>query len=360
MSGGFYGRGKAPERACMPIAKWPERDREAWARACAPADPLDDDIGARARHSAASNRRMEMGYGRWLTFLMTAYPDCLKTPPADRITTERCRAYVESLIALGNSTGTIQGRLVELREMTKVVAPGLDFGFITVLIAKIRARHLPARSKSHLRFSDELLGLGFRLMDSAKGRDGWKAAVQYRDGLMIALLALVPLRLSNFVALQLGRSLVNNNGAWLITLEAEETKNGSPLEMMWPEQLLAPLSTYLAVHHPLLAARTGRWSKPTDGSLWISSHGSPMTEIAIYDRIVRRTRDAFGNSMNPHLFRDAAATTLAVADPEHVRIAAPLLGHRNFATTEKFYQQAKSLDAHRAYIKAVFGKEDKP
>jgi Recombinase len=31
--------------------------------------------------------------------------------------------------------------------------------------------------------------------------------------------------------------------------------------------------------------------------------------------------------MNPHLFRDAAATTMAIADP---RLATPLLGHRTF------------------------------
>jgi hypothetical protein len=82
-----------------------------------------------------------------------------------------------------------------------------------------------------------------------------------------------------------------------------------------------------------------------------------MTEIAISDRIVRHTRDAFGKPMNPHLFRDAAATTFAVADPDHVRVAAPLLGHRNFATTERYYQQAQTLQAHSAYVAAIFKKE---
>jgi integrase len=81
-----------------------------------------------------------------------------------------------------------------------------------------------------------------------------------------------------------------------------------------------------------------------------------MTEIAMYDRIRRHTQKAFGAAINPHLFRDAAATTLAIADPAHVRVAAPLLGHRTFTTTERFYQQARSFDAHRAYVDAIFGK----
>jgi integrase len=81
-----------------------------------------------------------------------------------------------------------------------------------------------------------------------------------------------------------------------------------------------------------------------------------MTQIAIYDRIRQRTGEAFGAPINPHLFRDATATTLAIADPENVRVAAPLLGHRTFTTTERYYQQAKSFDAHQ-YIAALFGNE---
>ena len=60
-----------------------------------------------------------------------------------------------------------------------------------------------------------------------------------------------------------------------------------------------------------------------------------MTQMAIYDRIRARTKEQFGVAINPHLFRDAAATTMAIADPANVRLAAPLLGHRTFTTTEK-------------------------
>jgi integrase/recombinase XerD len=61
-----------------------------------------------------------------------------------------------------------------------------------------------------------------------------------------------------------------------------------------------------------------------------------------------------------HLFRDAAATTLAIADPAHVRVAAPLLGHRTFTTTERHCQQAQAFDAHRANIDALFSKAKRP
>lgn len=71
--------------------------------------------------------------------------------------------------------------------------------------------------------------------------------------------------------------------------------------------------------------------------------------MGIYDQVIKRTRSGFGHSINPHLFRDAAATTTAIHDPVHVRLAAPLLGHRTFATTERSYVQAQSPEAHRDF-----------
>ena len=42
MSGGPYGRGKAPERECMKLEDWPKQDRRYWQEAMTPADPFSD------------------------------------------------------------------------------------------------------------------------------------------------------------------------------------------------------------------------------------------------------------------------------------------------------------------------------
>jgi integrase len=356
MSGGPYGRGKAPERACLPIANWPEADRLSWLNACRPADLLDEHIGARAHHSEASNRKAQKGYGRWLTFLILIDPDCIEALPANRITNERVSAYVESLLALGNSTATILARLQELGEVAKVLAPERSWIFINAISSKIRAHHQPARDKNNLKLSDELLGLGLELIDRAALASGLPAAILHRDGLMIALLALAPLRRRNMAGLRLHKNLIEIDGRWIIALDASETKTRGMFEMNWPDELLAPLKAYLDFHRPFLASLPGRWSRPIDNFLWVSSDASPMTQMAIYGRIRKHTAEAFGVAINPHLFRDAAATTLAIADPQHVRVAAALLGHRTFTTTERHYQQAKSLEAHRAYVDALFAK----
>jgi integrase len=357
MNGGPYGRGKAPERACLKLKDWPGEDRRLWQAACQPGDLLAvDEGGARANHAIATNYKAEKGYGRWLTFLQIADPICLADPPALRITPERVRRYVDSLVCLGNSTASIIARLRELGEVAKSMDPGRSWSFINALESRTRARHKPARDKRNLKLSDELVGLGLSLIDKATAFTGLEAAILHRDGLMIALLALVPLRRRNFAGLQLGRNVLAIHNVWLIMLDESETKTHAPLDFLWPDELIAPLRKYLNVYRPLLSAINRRGVKRPGDALWVSSRGSPLTEMAMYLRICAHTQKAFGRAINPHLFRDAAATTLAIADPEHVRVAAPLLGHRTFMTTERHYQQAKAYDAHRAYIKALFGK----
>jgi integrase/recombinase XerD len=361
MSGGPYGRGKAPERACLKLPDWPEDDRRLWQAACRPGDLLDaEPTGARADHAIATNYKAEKGYGRWLTFLKTVDPACLVALPADRITPERVRRYVDNLICLGNSTATVIARLRELGEVARILGPDKSWSFINALESRIRARHKPARDKRNLRLSDELFGLGLSLLEKAKAFGGLEAALLHRDGLMIALLALVPLRRRNFAGLRLDRNVVAINDVWLIVLDESETKTHAPLEILWPDDLVAPLRTYLNLHRPVLSAINRRGVKPAGDALWVSSRGSQLTEMAMYLRVCEHTQKTFGRAINPHLFRDAAATTLAIADPAHVRVAAPLLGHRTFTTTERYYQQAQSFDAHRAYIDALYGKARRP
>jgi len=43
----------------------------------------------------------------------------------------------------------------------------------------------------------------------------------------------------------------------------------------------------------------------------------------------------------------------AVEAPEHVRLAAPPLGHRSFQTTGKYYCQAKAQEGHGSFVKTI-------
>ena len=59
-----------------------------------------------------------------------------------------------------------------------------------------------------------------------------------------------------------------------------------------------------------------------------------------------RTREAFGKSICPHLFRDIAVTELVDVAPEEIGIAPDLLGHADLKTTQKYYIQAVGMQAH--------------
>jgi integrase/recombinase XerD len=358
MSGGLYGRGKAPERECLKLEFWPPQDRQIWEWAIEPADYFDDKKGARANHSKKSNEGTVKGYGRFLTYLHFNDKEALKLPPGDRITPERVKAYVLHLASIGNSSQTILGRLQALLDVAKLIDPTRDWHFINDRASRVRARHKPVRNKKDIKLSDDLLALGFKLIAEAGSYEGWEAAILFRDGLMIAFLALIPVRRRNIADLILDENLVSIDGRWIVVYDETETKTHEPHEALLPDILVGPLEIYLKIHRPCLLSRRGRWWRDPKNGLWISKDGSAMTEDGIANRITSRTYDEFGKSMSLHNFRHAAATTMAIADPERVRIAAPLLGHRTFSTTETYYQQAQTLEAHREYVETIFRRKN--
>jgi integrase/recombinase XerD len=153
--------------------------------------------------------------------------------------------------------------------------------------------------------------------------------------------------LANLVGLTLERTLVRRGKQWWIEISATNTKTKHPIELPWPDPLIAALEIYLSCHRPVLAECYEPGRPAAGQALWISRRGVALSRNSIYDRITKLTLKNLGRSIHPHLFRDCAATSLAIEDPRHVRIAASLLGHRRFRTTERFYNQAANIEASR-------------
>ena len=336
-----------PDRRCKLIEEWPEVDRGLWQASLVPGD-LFEAGGSRARFKEYTNRGIVNSYGRWLQWLDRHNLMLPISSPAERITPDRVRAYLLDLQRY-NADQTVINRLVQLSVAARVMNPDQDWSWIRRLLRPIQARYRPARPKRpRLVATSDLFDLGVALMGAAerKNLEG-RGAAAFRDGLIIALLAVRPLRMKNLVGLTLDRTLVRRREQWWIQIPAVETKTCEPIELIWPDLLIGPLETYLSCHRPVLAQRHGQWTRPAGQALWLSLDGSPMTSSAIYDRITKYTFKEFGKAVSPHLFRDSAATTIALEDPGHVRIAAPLLGHRTFSTTEKYYNQARNVEAAR-------------
>jgi integrase/recombinase XerD len=338
------------ERRCLPIASWPEGDRLAWEAGTRSAG-LFEERKAGADWSPRSRQKTARGYGRWLFWMMeSGLLDPTLTPGA-RVTKPLVADYVVTLSAAG-APYTVVCRLQELYDALRVLAPEADWRWLAELWMRLGRRAEPVVNKRlRLRPSRDLVDLGRRMMISAEQEVGWsdrRRAVHYRDGLMIALMAYRPLRLKNFASIVLGVHLVQQSGGWWLQFPACGMKAKHPYEVAFPAALLPELEHYLAIHRKvLLAGESGQLNPRTD-ALWVSEVGTMLEIGALANRIRKHTSGAFGASLPPHWFRDAAATSIAVEDPRHVGDAHHVLGN-TLAMTEKYYNQARSLEASRRH-----------
>lgn len=349
--------GGSTRRVAWPIEHWPSADRAAWERARQPGDFLDAD-GAATDWRPASVRSALGAYGRWLAFLHDHAMLDPEHEPADRLTDTAIRAYIAVLRVCCAST-TVATYLGVLGMMIQAMVPERDWAWLWRVQSRLQRQARPDRNKrARIVPVEELLRLGQDLMtraDADARSTTLATALAYRDGLMIALLALRPVRRTNFLTMALHRNLVAVHGGFLIIFSEAETKTRADLEISFPSELVPAMARYLAHHRPYLlglaAMRGASRATGTTGTdrLWINQYGQPLSEKSTVKSIEGHLRARFGHDVNPHLFRDCAASSVASNDPEHVRIAAILLGHRSLRTTERHYILANARNAFATY-----------
>ena len=77
---------------------------------------------------------------------MSAVSSTTETPPAERITPERVCAYVADL-SVFDASATILSRLQELHDAAVAFDGSRDWQWIRRIAKRVRAQHVPARSK---------------------------------------------------------------------------------------------------------------------------------------------------------------------------------------------------------------------
>ena len=183
-------------------------------------------------------------------------------------------------------------------------------------------------------------------MDQAEtgssGSDFFKALL-YRDGLIIALLATDPLRLANITALEIGRTLTKDRATWSLNIPAEETKAGRLHLAILPDWSAPCIDRYVEHYRPSFR------NFESTSRLWLSRSGRPLGEDGLYRLVCKRTHDAFGKRINPHLFRSCLATSTAVHHGAQMGLAMTVLDHQSSDVIERHYNQAKMIEAVQAY-----------
>jgi integrase/recombinase XerD len=326
--------------------EWPASDAAMWCAALMPGSIFKDG-GALARRSQRDLKQFGYSFGVWLAFLRTR--NQVVESGLNYLNETDLRPFLQ-LLEGKLAPYSVLAILTGLLATAKALAPTRSFLVLEQVVRSIKRLAKPSRDKrSRLRTPGDLQALGLKLMaEPQRGTARVRHANRYLDGLAIMMLISMPLRIRNFGELQLGRDVQRIGDVYWISVE--DTKNGCPIEAPLPPELTEPIEQYLAVHRPYLLAQNGQSSTGSQTAFWASSWGTRLNSELLAKRISQRTKEAFGKSMSPHLFRDALATTIAVEDPEHVGMIMPILGHSSLKVSEKHYNQAKSLESSRKYL----------
>jgi integrase len=255
------------------------------------------------------------------------------------------RKYLSYLkVQVSHNTATIL--LNHLLCALRVLAPEHEWQWLRTLVRHYHRDVVPKNKQARLVTTSRLVDLGETLMATADAdisRAVLRPARAYRDGLLIALLALRPLRRRTLAMIQIDKHLVKNDSGFALTFKACDTKNKQPLEYMLPEILNEVMTRYLEIYRP-------RFPKAdAHDYLWASSKGGQLSEDMIYTNVMNRTRAGLGVAINLHLFRDCAASSMATECPEHVLAIAELLGHRDTRALYEHYIHANTMVAANRY-----------
>jgi integrase len=281
MSAGSTQEAKRRARS-LPPCLWPEADHDAWQAACQPGVRLRR--GGRAGHLKPVTREDHARhYGSFLAFLAEGGLLRSDGPPAANVTPEKVDAYIAYLkIHVGSVT--LHGSICKLRRAARYMAPAEAFTWLSE-IAKDLALAMRPRSKfDRLVLAEVLVKAGLRLIHAAERAPNLTKrarACRFRNGLMVALLGLCPIRRKNFAALEIGRSFVKIRGIWWIVLSASETKEKRADERPVSELLTDIIDRYLDQHRPVLAR-----SDNPPSALWLSANdGTPITDKEVANLI---------------------------------------------------------------------------
>ena len=337
--------------ASLPLINWPEADKAVWADLTAPGDALDQG-GALSHLRATSQAGLIKRYGRWLEYLYQVHPETISERPAWRATPERVRDWCASLehIAPPTRLTYVNGALQVLREAEPENDWRLQCRLLKSLTREVRRWDSP-RKIGRIFPGPVLLEAACDLAGptAAAANTPLNAALMRRNGTMIALFTLAPIRLRSFSELTLGRSVLVTQKQITLVLSGDMTKNHLPWEVLAPPALETLLREYIHEVRPWLMRNLER---PHD-ALWVGRMGEPYSYRTIANTIPAATCRQLGVPVSPHLFRDAAATTIAQMAPENVLSIAPILGHSSSGIVERHYNHATAIEAGRDYAKVI-------
>ena len=266
--------------------------------------------------------------------------------PMERVDRDRIRAFINAYTP-GRSEFTIAGAVRGVAYVVRATNPPDGLPWLTRLAHRMTNTATPSRPKlprmasiaELVELGRHLAGVGWSDLQAGKISGAW----EFRNGLMIASLAARPeLRRRNLSALRINHSFLRDQTGVRVRFSGKETKKSRPIDFHYPDWLTELFDIYVGEVRPLLVNRA---HGNDEGWLWIGQQGEPLRPSSIAAIITRTTMQHLGRPISVHLFRDCAATDIALLVPEHVGITKSVLGHASLASSQSSYNQATSFTA---------------
>src|SRR5262249_14221531 len=135
-----------------------------------------------------------------------------------------------------------------LCRVAHILSPHRDFDWLRKLEAELKLEMRPRNRTDRIINQQRLWKLGLDLIARAEQSPDLtllRRARLYRDGLMIALLSVCPIRLKNLASLEVGRHIRKCGDEWWLILDETETKSGRPDERPIPGELGSHIERWL-------------------------------------------------------------------------------------------------------------------
>jgi integrase/recombinase XerD len=213
-------RYRAPLTAGLPFEQWPSSHQRAWLEASREGDLLTG-RGAAAHWKQKTRKSIQKAIGNYLRFQRDRGGLQEGGTVAQLLTESSLRDYI-AVLRRRLAPQSVVTQLGHLSLAISAMAPEADRTLIKLAVTRLTPTAVPARKKSSRLVSPVLLlELGQKLMaawQDRRGHDPRLNAMDYRDGLMIAFLALCPVRLDGscgFVATQVPDPTRGLQSEWL-------------------------------------------------------------------------------------------------------------------------------------------------
>jgi len=206
------------DRQTLYVHEWPSAEQSAWQDACRPSHRLKKG-GSRSHLRVVSLKDFARRYGRFLGFLKRTGRLDPNAPAASQVTPANVEAYIIDFTGKVNSV-TAWNCIYKLRRAAQLLSPGTDFTWLIEIEKDLELLQEPKSKFDRIVTAEQLVEAGLTLIIEAKEltHAEFKRARGIRNGLMLVLLALCPIRRKNFATLEIGKTLRQIRGRWWITL----------------------------------------------------------------------------------------------------------------------------------------------